>query len=119
MEFIWTLQLHDAPITPRSGSHAAAYGTPSNPAWAPHSVIQPFAACQNVRWADMPKAFAACIHYQVATPPDWPQATTAAKQTYNQALAVSGTECELDGAGGQLLLCRQEQHAPHVATGTA
>lgn len=49
----------------------------------------------------MLKAFAVCVHHQVANPPDWPQATNAAKQTYNQALAVSGPRCELDAASRQ------------------
>ena len=59
----------------------------------------------------MLKAFAACVHNQVATPPDWPQATIAAKQTYNQALAVSSPGCGLDGAGRLLLLYRRGQYA--------
>ena len=92
-------------FSPKCQPYCCIQARASNPAWAPQR-DPAIRSLPDARWADMLKAFAACIHYQVATPPEWPQATTAAKQTYNQALAVSSAGCELDGAGGQLLLCR-------------
>ena len=61
----------------------------------------------------MLKAFAACIHYQVATPPEWPQATTAAKQTYNQALAVSELDVSLMVPAGSCC-CFGKSNMPHT-----